>query len=174
MIKYNLHIDDNLLIINLEVEDKPYYENVVIKGVKVYTSLQYSADTDPKEHYAYQITKNPSKTFSMEVDITGNNSDLFIIEPQIDGILLADIPCGKGTVNNGVIYNDRLLFSKGMNYLKELSDNCDIPKSLIDFILLKYAMDMSAKMCDYDKVIKYWGRLTGKTLNSFINKCGCR
>ena len=45
MIKYNtLKIEGNNLIIDFEVEDKPYYSSVTILGVRVDTPLTYGTD----------------------------------------------------------------------------------------------------------------------------------
>lgn len=46
MIKYNkLQIDGNKLIIDFEIEDKPYYDSLSIEGVRVDTPLTYGTDT---------------------------------------------------------------------------------------------------------------------------------
>ena len=64
MIKYNeLRIDGNSLIVDFEVEDKPYYSSVSIEGVRVDTPDTYGTDNpliledeDDVSHYTNELS----------------------------------------------------------------------------------------------------------------------
>lgn len=79
MIKYNtLKIEGNNLIIDFEVEDKPYYRNVSIKGVRVDTPLTYGTDTP---YYIYD--EDDVTRYEAEIFIPDVKKELLIITPQV-------------------------------------------------------------------------------------------
>lgn len=169
MIKYNeLRIDGNSLIVDFEVEDKPYYSSVSIEGVRVDTPDTYGTDTpliledeDDVSHY------------TNELSILGYSKQLLIITPQVYKALPPDIPCGADTIEKAVVYDKKALLQRGLIYLKELGDSCSIPKRFIDFILKVKALDMAIATCNYTEAIKYWEMLHRMPTKTTTNNCGC-
>ena len=77
MIKYNdLRIEGNNLIIDFEVEDKSYYENVSIQGVRVDTPLTYGKKTPYYIYDGDDVTR-----YKNEVFIPDAKKELLIITP---------------------------------------------------------------------------------------------
>lgn len=170
MIKYNkVSIEDNKLIVDFQIEDKPYYSNVFIRGVHVDTIGTYNTGT----HYfsRYDI----GNTLYLEIPIS-NNKELYIIKPIIGFNSLQpfpeDLPCGADEVNIAVAYNKQVLLEQGINYLKQIGDTCEVSREFIDFILKKWALDLSISTCSYNNTIKYWQMLIG-TKQSTTKGCGC-
>lgn len=169
MIKYNkLQIEDNYLIIDFEVEDKPYYNgNVTIKGIEIDTSLTFGTKGSP---YTVE-TIDDTTHYTGKLFIPEIKRELLIITPVVEYTPTTDI-CGADTINKAAIYDKRVLLDKGMSYLKELGDTCNISKGFIDFILKQKALDMAITTCNYLTAVKYWKMLTmvrGTTLKG----CGC-
>nr|DAH01912.1 MAG TPA: hypothetical protein [Crassvirales sp.] len=168
MIKYNkLQIDGNKLIIDFEIEDKPYYDSLSIEGVRVDTPLTYGTDTP---YFLYD--EDDVTQYTTEIFIPDAKKELLIITPIVYISLPPDTPCGADVIDMAAIYDRNILIDKGLGYLKELGDTCEISRGFVDFILNRYALDMAIATCNYSTAIKYWKMLTmvkGTTLKG----CGC-
>lgn len=87
-------------------------------------------------------------------------------------------PCvldsSKPTV--GVTFDEKLLYQRVMDYIKQLSDNCTVPREFIDFILLWNGFKASIETEHYVPALKYWQMLfdNPKFINGITTKgCGC-
>ena len=87
-------------------------------------------------------------------------------------------PCvldsSKPTV--GVTFDEKLLYQRAMDYIKQLSDNCTVPREFIDFILLWNGFKASIETEHYVPALKYWQMLfdNPKFINGITTKgCGC-
>lgn len=169
MIKYNeLNVEDNFLHVKMQVENKPYYSDITIVGVRIDIPSTYgTADA------YHTITQENSKVLEAEVYISKSINSLLIITPIISGIPSEDTPCGKDTVNKTAVYDSSIILKQSMPFLKELGDSCVTPRGFIDFILRKKALDLSIDTGNYTDAIKYWGLLTNNNLTTKTNNCGC-
>lgn len=155
MIKYNeLRIDGDYLYLDVQVEDKPYFANVLIKGARVDTPDTYGTSMP------HHIIDEPASTkLVSEVYLPAANKSLLFVTPIIEGTPSPDTPCGKDVNKVGVVYNKKSLLQKGLSYLKELGNSCKIPKGFLDYILRIKALEMSIETCNYTSAIKYWESL---------------
>lgn len=171
MIKYNkLQIEGDTLIIDFEVEDKPYYKNAVsITGVNIDTPETLKVG---KPYWPLTPEDNDLTGYTGEIPISGIKDSLIIITPQVVLDLPSDIPCGADIVDKAAIYDRNILIKKGLGYLKELGDTCRTSKDFIDFILKRHALDMYIATCNYDMAAKFWERLTSSKVTD-IKGCGC-
>lgn len=168
MIKYNtLKIEGNNLIVDFEVEDKPYYGNISIEGVRVDTPLTYGTDTP---YYIYD--EDDVTRYEAEIFIPDVKKELLIITPQVYVALPPDTPCGADIIDMAAVYDRNVLLDKGLGYLKELGDTCEISRGFVDFILKRHALDMAIATCNYSMAIKYWKMLT-MIKGTTIKGCGC-
>lgn len=168
MIKYNtLKIEGNNLIIDFEVEDKPYYGNISIEGVRIDTPLTYGTDTP---YYIYD--EDDVTRYEAEIFIPDAKKELLIITPQVYVALPPDTPCGADIIDMAAVYDRNVLLDKGLGYLKELGDTCEISRGFVDFILKRHALDMAIATCNYSMAIKYWKMLT-MVKGTTIKGCGC-
>lgn len=168
MIKYNtLKIEGNNLIIDFEVEDKPYYSNISIEGVRIDTPLTYGTDTP---YYIYD--EDDVTRYEAEIFIPDVKKELLIITPQVRVALPPDTPCGADVIDMAAVYDRNVLLDKGLGYLKELGDTCEISRGFVDFILKRHALDMAIATCNYSMAIKYWKMLT-MIKGTTIKGCGC-
>ena len=173
MIKYNkVHIiDGNKLELDFEFEESNYYEHATIWGVRIDSSLTYNTGTHffPDKDYIYD---GDNRHYQGVIPISGISKDLIIITPIVRAIIPPEAPCGTDVVDTRAIYNKDTLNEKGLAYLKELGDTCNIPRGFIDFILKKYALDLAIDTCNYGAAVKYWKMLT-MVKGTPIKGCGC-
>lgn len=169
MVKYNeLRIEDQELYLDVEIEDKSYFENITITGARIDTPLTYGTNTP-----YHPIEGDNTSKLTAEISLPAAKNDLLLITLQIEGAPAPDTPCGQDVPKVGVIYNKKSVMQKGLNYLKELSTSCIIPKGFIDFILKLKALDMAIETCNYTEAIKYWGYINKVTTVTINTKCGC-
>ena len=173
MIKYNKIriIDGNKLELDFEFEESAYYEHASIWGVRIDSSLTYNTGTHffPDKDYIYE---GDNRHYQGVIPISGISKDLIIITPIVRAIIPPEAPCGTDVVDTRAIYNKDILNEKGLAYLKELGDTCNIPRGFIDFILKKYALDLAIDTCNYGAAVKYWKMLT-MVKGTPIKGCGC-
>lgn len=167
MIKYNQLSAEGVLHIDIEVEDKSYFENIYITGVQIDT-----ADTYGTEYPFQKVEQEPSKHLLTELNVP-LKGEIYFITPLISGYPSEDTPCGLDVCNKAYIYCDTDLKNKGIAFLKELNINCNIPKGFIDFILRAAALDLSLQTCNYNDAAKFWNLIKGKKIKAKGKGCGC-
>lgn len=169
MIKYNkLEIKGDYLIVDFEVEDKPYYSSVSIQGIRIDIPLTYGKETP------YYIENNDDRThYTKEFLIPDIKKELIIITPQCyTREIPSDVPCGADIVDVSAVYDKNILLEKGLYYIKNLGSECEISKDFIDFILRHHALDMAIDTCNFNTAIKYWDMF--KVTKGVTTKgCGC-
>lgn len=138
MIQYNQLSAEGALCIDIQVEDKEYYENIYITGVKVHTADTYGTEYAPLK----EVKQEPSKKLSVELNIPVKGELLFIV-PVIQGEVSWECPCGQDICEESYLYCDTSIREKGLAYLKEMGVDCIIPKGFIDFILKSTALDLA-------------------------------
>lgn len=169
MIQYNeLRVEDSYLYLDVQVEDEPYFSNVMIEGARIDTPLTYGTKTPYHPIDESEQTRLVSKIF-----LPAAKNDLLFITPNIIGNPAPDAPCNRSANKIGVVYDKKVLMQKGLVYLKELGNSCVIPKGFIDFILRVKALDMAIETCNYTEAIKYWEMLNRKSVKTVTNNCGC-
>lgn len=169
MIQYNkLELKDNYLDLDVQVEDLPYFENIMIEGARIDTIDTFGKG--PNTEYA-KIDESEQTRLISRVNLPKNN-ELYLITPNIIGEPSIETPCNKDINKIGIVYDKSYINSKGLQYLKELSSTCSIPKGFIDFILKVKALDLAINSCNPTLAIKYW-ELLNKKINTAKTNCGC-
>lgn len=104
------------------------------------------------------------------------DDSIFFVYIVTNGTPSPCTPCGMDNLYTmGIAYNLRPLYNLGMNYIRELADNCSMPKNFIDYILRFKAFELSLRTGNYTLAIDYWKRFF-KNKTSSISKpkgCGC-
>ena len=73
---------------------------------------------------------------------------------------IPDIPCAKDkSIIMGTVVNLLPLYRKCISSLKELNNECTIPKSFINSLLEYKALELSIKTGNYTKAIELWKKL---------------
>jgi hypothetical protein len=115
----------------------------------------------------------PMATVSYNDRLLDNH--LFFVRIEYTGTLPSDVPCGMDEmVTIGTTYNTKIIYDIGMNYTRELIQDCSIPSGFIDFILSKEALDLSLDTGHYIAAAKHYLSIMGRKIQvSPSKRCGC-
>lgn len=165
------------IYIDASVLDMPYFENVYIDKIVIDTQDTFSTKgVSSTPVYTYQVEGNV-KNIKLTV------SDYNILVPQMEGTMFfvyiitkgtpsSDVPCGFDNPSTlGVAVDTYHIYKKGLKFIQEVYDSCDIPKYFIDFILQYKAFQMCLKTRDFPMAITYWKKFWGTAKQP--NKCTC-
>lgn len=110
-----------------------------------------------------------SRTLGVSLDST-----LFFVYIVAKGVPSPDTPCGMDNQTTlGVVANLYPFYRSSVNYMKEVENDCDIPREFIDSILRFKAFELSIKTGHYTQAIKYWNKFFKEIKSTTINT-GCK
>lgn len=104
------------------------------------------------------------------------NKDMLFIYAIATGTPSSDTPCGLDNSKiMGTVVNLKPIYDNMLYYVRQIENNCNIPKEFIDSILLYKALDLSIKTGNYTLAIKYWTKyISNLAINTLTNKtCNC-
>lgn len=102
------------------------------------------------------------------------NDTLFFVYVIAKGTPSADTPCGMDNQTTmGVVANLYPFYRTMVGYMREVENDCEIPKSFIDSLLRFYALELSIRTGHYAQAIKYWNKFF-KDIKSRTINTGCR
>lgn len=102
------------------------------------------------------------------------NDTLFFVYVIAEGTPSADTPCGMDNQTTmGVVANLYPFYRTMVGYMREVENDCEIPKSFIDSLLRFYALELSIRTGHYAQAIKYWNKFFKDIKIRTINT-GCR
>ena len=124
------------------------------------------------------IEENGEKRVRLELDSTALGvslcDTLFFIYIITKGAPSADTPCGMDNQTTlGVVANLYPFYRAMVNYMKEVEDECKIPKNFIDTLLRFKALELSIRTGHYVQAVKYWNKFFKGVKSKTINT-GCR
>lgn len=191
MIQFNeLRItpDSKYLIIDASIINNNYYENIVIDSIIIDTQDTYVANgPSSKPIYTYKVNYNSKDSSSIqngkrirlvlnskELGISLNDNMLFVYAIAT-GTPAPDTPCGfdnavtmRTTINLCSFYQNTLYF------LREMNNDCNVPKGFINMILRLKALDLCIRTGNYTQAIKYWKKFfSNNKVVALTNNCKC-
>lgn len=191
MIQFNeLRIVEGKLIIDISVKELACYDDVKIGSVKLDNQNTFSlngpsdnafvvpsgeihwGDTDHKTAHI-ELTQ---RTFLENTSTISLNNDLIFVYALVsdDSVPSPDTPCGMDNAySSGAVANLKRLYNKGMSYIREVANSCEIPVGFADFILKYKAFVLSLKACDFQQAIKFWNKFFSKDTKIITRGCGC-
>jgi hypothetical protein len=188
--------DGKRILINAHVNKARYFDGIYIKNITI-TSADRVSETNPHvptKNYLYRrdfesgtksidlvLTANDlmrnwekeiSKMVFKETDMSGT---LFFVYIECAGTPSIDTPCRLDEMLTvGVTFDEKLLYQRTMDYVKRLSDDCNVPIGFIDFILLWNAFKASIETDHFIPAIRFWNMLFGDWNKGNTSKgCGC-
>lgn len=185
MIHFNeLRIVDNHLIIDVNVLEESYYENVFLDSIVIDNQDTY-VGSGPSSNPVYEYTipdevsrlsreSTSRKHFRIELDSTDiNTANMLFVYVRTKGTPASDTPCGLDSDTTlGVVVDMLPFYQQGMQYTGELADNCNIPRGYTDFILRLNALKMSVKTGNYPRAIEYFKSFSSRVVPK-SGGCGC-
>lgn len=183
MIKFtDLRVHKGHLIITAEVREiEDYYDDVYISQIKIdsqdtfdshgpSSSLIYESETFDVR--TKKITLDlEAKDFSGGIDI---NKTMFFVYAVVGGTPAADTPCGfDETSSVGVTFSLCPIYNETMQYVKEVENQCVLPKDFINMILQFKAIQYSINSGHFTQAVKYYNKFYKNLSVGTTNTCGC-
>lgn len=125
------------------------------------------------------LEENGEKRVRLELDsnLLGESltNNLFFIYVVAKGNPSSDTPCGMDNQYvMGVVADLYPYYRSIVGTLKEVENNCEIPKNFINSLLRFKALEISLKTGNYIQAIKYWNKFFVGIKNNFIDThCKC-
>lgn len=164
--------DGKHLIIDAQIQDMPYYENVYISAIIIDTQKTYSP-LGPSSKPLRTIECGNVKHYRAFIDIDGAMDNMFFVYVLSNGDPSDDTPCDmKDRSILGVTYNKYPMYEQSIKMLNSIG-GCEPSSDLIDYILQQKAFDLSLKTGNYTKAIEYWNIFFDDTEKTINTKCGC-
>ena len=102
--------------------------------------------------------------------------DMLFVYVIASGTPSADTPCGLDNSKiMGTVVNLKYIYDNMLCYIRQIENECEIPKNFIDSILKYKALELSIRTGNYPLAIKYWNKyLSNSNPNiSTIKTCNC-
>lgn len=182
---------DNIFIDSIIIDNQETYSpnGPSSKPVYIYTAEEdtikvYSIpDCDScrpvmTEDESYCLLSNQGKVKRVSLVLGPNDlvldKKILFVYVKVKGYPNPDTPCGMdNSISMGVTFNLAPLYCNSIHYMKEVENNCNIPKSFIDFVLRFKAFELSIKSGHYTQAIKFWDILIKDRLCNINQICGC-
>ncbi len=179
----------SMLYIDVHVNKAPYFNNICIDKVIIQTQEQVSeADPlSPGDECIFSFIADDN-TRELHLALNANTDFDLAYKTLSDKLLFVYIVC-KGTPDActpcrldemttlGVTFDTTLLYQKVMQFTRELNQQCEIPKGMIDLMMLWNGFKAAVETEHYLPAIDFWKRIfsnqyqfTGK---SSTKPCGC-
>lgn len=188
--------DGRRLLINAHVNKARYFDGIYIKSVRIMSADRVSETNPNAPTRDWLYRKNfDENTRSIDLVLTANDfmrswekdadriafkeadmpNTLFFVYVECIGTPSIDTPCRLDElITVGVTFDEKLLYQRVMNYVKNLSDDCKVPVGFIDLILLWNAFKASIETEHFIPAIKFWNMLFGSwNRGNMIKGCGC-
>lgn len=121
-------------------------------------------------------TKNISLELTPSMLNLGNlNDNMFFVYIKATGAPSPGVPCGEDNIYTmAVAINLSPIYKASLGYIKELENNCKVPKGFVDMILKLKAFELALKTGNNLIAARYWTKLfKGKGSAVTFKSCGC-
>lgn len=158
------------------------YTNESEDITKIYTTCDCEPVLDEDTSYCFVTDDYSNKNVRLILNYQDLNlsliDNMFFIYAIASGTPAVDTPCGMdNSITMGTVVNLHPIYCRTIQYLKELSNDCNVPKGLIDMYLKIKALELSVKTGNYTQAINYWNKyfknLRDKPNPKTLRNCGC-
>lgn len=122
--------------------------------------------------YGYEEVKHTRLVLSAK-DIPLNN--MLFVYAIATGTPAPDTPCGfDNVVTMQTVVDLYPFYQNTLCFLRELSNDCDIPKGFTNMILRLKALELCIRTGNYPQAIKYWKKFfNNNRVVTTVNNCRC-
>lgn len=183
MIKFNesrITSDGQKLIISVAVDNRTFFDNIFIDTIIIDsqdTFTGFGPSNTPlytwKDLNPLIVNGNPvqKKYLRLELDakdldLPSLQSSLFYVYVITDGDFKSNTPCElEDKLFTRVVIDYGPIYRETINYIKEISEDCEIPQKFIDRILKVNALELSIMAGHYTLANGYWNKFFKKQAN---------
>lgn len=177
--------DNKELIIDVSVKDLDIYTNVYLDYIMIDNQDTFIEDgpsdtpiyTYTVKDAAYSTSPNGSIKQCRLTLTNGDvnlSSDLLFIYVVVKGVPDPSTPCNMDNATTmGVVYNLHNIFQSFMPYIREVENDCNLPKGFVNYILRFKALELAFATGNYTLAIKYWNRFFKDKLITQPSTCNC-
>lgn len=157
------------------------YTNENENVTKVYTTCDCNPVLDEDTSYCFVTDDYSNKNIRLilnyqDLGVTLKDNMLFVYVIA-KGTPAADTPCGMdNSIVMGTVVDLYPIYCRTIQYLKELTNECQTPSGLINMILRIKALELSIKTGNYTQAIGYWNKYFTNLDSNPVpksNYCGC-
>ena len=177
--------DNRELIIDVSVKDLDIYTNVYLDYIMIDNQDTFIED-GPSDNpiYTYTVadavysTDSNSGIKQCRLTLTNSDvnlsSDLLFIYVVVKGVPAPSTPCNMDNATTmGVVYNLHNIFQSFMPYIREVENDCNLPKGFINYILRFKALELAFATGNYTLAVKYWNMFFRNKLIAQPSICNC-
>ena len=158
----------------------PYNPDTIytLTGCNKYNTVEDEEDNEEVKDEECS-SEEEEKRVRLELDSatlgTSLNDTLFFIYIVTKGTPSSDTPCGMDNQTTmGVVANLYPFYRNMVNYMREVENECEIPKNFINMFMRFKAFELSIRTGHYTQAIKYWNKFFRGIKNELINtECRC-
>lgn len=181
--------DAKYLYLKAAIDDFTYFDNVFIDYIEVTANSVKDSAID-----TVTVTLNTDGTIRTDshkvttnvksIDLTLTPQDLglsnfstafLVIKVFTKGTPSIDTPCGMDEEYAvGIAYNENVIYNIGLQYIRQVGIDCEIPQDFIDWIMRTSAFELALKSGNLDEALNWWVRLNNKVIQvGKKSNCGC-
>ena len=168
------------------VPDGPSDNPIVSYKAQDFVDLTYSIPedcdcnpvlVDEDKSYCFTYGTHARKNVRIQVDLSDLKINvcgtMFFVYAIAEGSVTPDTPpeFNKNKII-GTVTNLYPIYKQTLCYLKELNNNCEIPKGFIDMILKLKGIELCIRTGNYIQAIKFWKKFFSNTPCK-TPRCGC-
>lgn len=164
----------------------PVYELKVADAYDLTYSLPEECSCNPvleEEDKSYCFTYGTHQMSNIRLRLQASdfnintlNGTMFFVYVTATGTPSADAPCGTtNPMIMGAVTNLYPLYQSMMKYVRQIENNCEIPKEFIDLSLRIKALELCIRTGNYPQAIKYWNKYFKNKIGTItgVTNCSC-
>lgn len=180
--------DAKYLYLKASIDDMEYFENVfidyleftlhkVVNGAIETSTIELNPDGTLHTESLETEVKNVDLTLTpQDLGLSDFQTPVIEVKVYTKGYPSADTPCGMDEEYVvGITYNESVLYDKGLSFIHQVGQDCNIPDDFINWILSSSAFDLALKSGNMNDALSWWLRLTSNRSNGYSrnSNCGC-
>lgn len=180
--------DAKYLYLKASIDDMEYFENVfidyleftlhkVVNGTIETSTIELNPDGTLHTESLETEVKNVDLTLTpQDLGLSDFQTPVIEVKVYTKGYPSTDTPCGMDEEYVvGITYNESVLYDKGLSFIHQVGQDCNIPDDFINWILSSSAFDLALKSGNMNDALSWWLRLTSNRSNGYSrnSNCGC-
>lgn len=170
-----LRIENDNLIIDVEIDTSlcEISDPCTIDHIDIYNQDNYNSST-PSLSIPVAATEY-SDTIPLNTSAYNlKSTDFILVKVCWDGTPTSDCPCGQDeSPENFAVYDMGLIYQKGIQYMRGLTNCCADKNNAINFILTQKYFDLCLVNGALVEAIDLWNKMMNNTSTPATNNCGC-